>query len=105
LLDHSSLGEKMMRWAVRLLVLGCASALGGCLSQTTREAIAFPAMPGQAVYQRADGRQLPPDAAIDALQTAEGTCRNQDGNGTAPSIVGTPAFDACMRGQGYRRAQ
>jgi hypothetical protein len=43
--------------------------------------------------------------AIDALQTAEATCRNQNGNGAAPSIVGTPAFDACMQGQGYRRAQ
>ena len=95
----------MLRWVTRLFVLGCASILSGCLSQTTREAIAFPAMPGQAVYHRADGKQLPPDAAIDALQSAEGICRNQNGNGATPSIVGTPAFDTCMQGQGYRRAQ
>jgi hypothetical protein len=94
----------MLPWTARLFVLGCAFTLSGCLSQTTREAIAFPAMPGQAVYQRIDGRQLSPDAAIDALQTAEGTCRNQNGNGATPSIVGTPAFDNCMQTQGYRRA-
>jgi hypothetical protein len=93
----------MMRWAVRFFILGSAAALSGCLSQTTREAIAFPAMPGQAVYQRIDGKQLPPDAAIDALQSAENTCRNQNGNGATPSIVGTPAFDTCMQTQGYRR--
>lgn len=93
----------MMRWAMRLVVLGSTAALGGCLSQTTREAIAFPAMPGQAVYQRIDGKQLTPDAAIDALQTAEDACRNQNGNGATPSIVGSPAFDNCMQTQGYRR--
>lgn len=93
-----------MRWWTGSILLGSAALLSGCLSQTTREAIAFPAMPGQAVYQRVDGRQLPPDQAIDALQTAEATCRNQGGNGATPSIVGTPPFDACMQGQGYRRA-
>jgi hypothetical protein len=93
-----------MRWVARLIVLGCGLMLSGCLSQTTREAIAFPAMPGQAVYRRVDGQQLPPDAAIDALQTAEDTCRNQNGNGATPSIVGTPAFDNCMQAHGYRRA-
>ena len=92
-----------MRWYICWIVLGSALALAGCLSQTDREAISFPALPGQAVYHRADGRQLPPDQAIDALQTAEAACRNQSGNGAAPSIVGTPAFDACMQSQGYRR--
>lgn len=94
-----------MRWPTRWIVLGSALVLSGCLSQTTREAISFPAMPGQAVYQRADGQQLSPDAAIDALQSAEDTCRNQGGNGATPSIVGTPAFDSCMQAHGYRRAQ
>jgi len=47
---------------------------------------------------------LSPDDAIDALQTAESTCRNRNGDGATPSIVGTPAFDACMQSQGYRRA-
>lgn len=88
-----------------MLALGCALALSGCLSRSDREAIAFPAMPGQARYERIDGRQLAPDAAIDALQTAENICRNQNGNGATPSIVGTPPFDQCMQGQGYRRAQ
>lgn len=89
---------------VRWIVLSAAAlALTGCLSQTDREAIAFPAMPGQARYLPADGRPLSSDAAIEALQTAEATCRGQ--NGAAPSTVGTPAFDACMQTQGYRRVQ
>jgi hypothetical protein len=91
---------------LRWIVLSAAGlALTGCLSQTDREAIAFPAMPGQARYLPADGRPLSSEATIDALQTAEATCRNQNGNGATPSIVGTPAFDACMQSQGYRRAQ
>lgn len=91
-----------MRWIV---LSAAALGLSGCLSQTDREAIAFPAMPGQARYLPADGRPLSSEATIDALQTAEATCRSQNGNGTAPSIVGTPGFDACMRSQGYRRVQ
>ena len=94
-----------MRGSTFSLLLGSAAVLSGCLSQTTREAISFPAMPGEVVYQRIDGRQLPPDQTIDALQTAEATCRNQNGNGAAPSIVGSPGFDVCMQGQGYRRTQ
>jgi hypothetical protein len=91
-----------MRIALRWIVLGTAAlALTGCLSQTDREAIAFPAMPGQARYLPADGRPL----TVDALTTAEATCRNQNGNGTTPSIIGTPGFDACMQSQGYRRVQ
>jgi hypothetical protein len=90
----------MKRW----IVLGCVFALGGCLSKVDREAISFPAMPNQAVYHRIDGKQLSPDDAIDALQSAQSTCRNQSGNSSTPSIVGTPAFDACMRTQGYQRA-
>jgi hypothetical protein len=90
----------MNRW----LVLGSVLVLGGCLSKVDREAISFPAMPSQAVYHRMDGKQLSPDNAIDALQNAESTCRNQNGNGSTPSIVGTPAFDACMQTQGYQRA-
>jgi isoaspartyl peptidase/L-asparaginase-like protein (Ntn-hydrolase superfamily) len=91
-----------LRW---IILTATALALSACLSQTDREAIAFPAMPGQARYLPADGRPLSSEATIDALQTAEASCRNQNGNGSAPSIVGTPAFDACMRSQGYRRVQ
>jgi hypothetical protein len=95
-----------MRTSLRWIVLGAAAwALTGCLSQTDREAIAFPAMPGQARYLPADGRQISSDAMIEALTTAEATCRNQNGNGATPSIVGTPAFDVCMQRQGYRRVQ
>jgi hypothetical protein len=90
--------------AARWIVLGTALALGGCLSKVDREAISFPAMPSQAVYHRIDGKQLPPDDAIDALQNAESTCRNQNGNGSTASVVGTPAFDTCMTTQGYQRA-
>ena len=93
-----------MKNITRWIVLGSALSLGGCLSQVDREAISFPAMPRQAVYHRIDGKQLPPDDAIDALQNAESTCRNQNGNGSTPSVVGTPAFDACMTTQGYQRA-
>ena len=88
------------RWIV---LTAAAVALSGCLSQTDREAIAFPAMPGQARYLPADGRPLSSEATIDALQSAEATCRNQNGTVATPSIVGTPAFDACMGSQGYRR--
>jgi len=87
---------------LRWIALGAAAlALGGCLSQTDKEAIAFPAMPGQARYLPANGQPF----TVDALTTAEATCRNQGGNGATPSIVGTPAFDSCMQGQGYRRVQ
>jgi hypothetical protein len=88
----------------RWIVLAGVLVLGGCLSKVDREAISFPAMPSQAVYHRVDGKQLGPDDAIDALQNAESTCRTQNSNGSAPSIVGTPAFDACMQTQGYQRA-
>jgi hypothetical protein len=95
-----------MRIRLRWILLSTAAlALTGCLSQTDREAIAFPAMPGQARYIRTDGQPLSSDAAIDALTTAEATCRKQNGNGSTPSVVGTPAFDTCMQNQGYRRAQ
>jgi hypothetical protein len=91
-----------MRIRLGWIALGAAAvALTGCLSQTDKEAIGFPAMPGQARYLRADGQTL----TVDALTTAEATCRNQSGNGATPSIIGTPAFDACMQGQGYRRVQ
>lgn len=91
-----------MRIRLRWIVLSAAAlALTGCLSQTDREAIAFPAMPSQARYLRADNQPI----SVDALTDAEATCRNQGGNGAAPSIIGTPAFDACMQGQGYRRVQ
>jgi hypothetical protein len=91
-----------LRWII-LSIVGLA--LSACLSQADREAIAFPAMPGQARYLPADGRPLSSEATVDALQTAEAACRNQNGKGGTPSIVGTPAFDSCMQSQGYRRVQ
>lgn len=91
-----------LRWIV---LAAAALALSGCLSQTDREAIAFPAMPGQARYLPVDGRPLSSEATIDALQTAEATCRNQNSNSATSSVVGTPTFDACMQSQGYRRVQ
>ena len=87
-----------LRWIV---LTAAALTVSGCLSQTDREAIAFPAMPSQARYLRADGRPI----SVDALTAAEAACRNQNGNGATPSIIGTPAFDTCMQGQGYRRVQ
>jgi hypothetical protein len=91
-----------MRIALCWIVLSAAAlALTGCLSQTDREAIAFPAMPSQARYLRADGQPI----TVDALTDAEATCRNQNGNGATPSIIGTPDFDRCMQSQGYRRVQ
>lgn len=81
--------------------LALSGALTGCLSQTDKEAIGFPAMPGQARYLPANGQPF----TVDTLTTAEATCRNQNGNGATPSIIGTPAFDACMQSQGYRRVQ
>lgn len=88
--------------------IGMAStlALSGCLSQVDREAMSFPYMPGMPVYQRADNQQLPPEQAIDALQTAENACatKNADGSAASPP-VGSPPFDACMAQQGYRRVR
>jgi hypothetical protein len=87
---------------LRWIALGVAAlTLSGCLSATDKEAIGFPAMPGQARYLPANGQPL----TVDALTDAEATCRNQNGNGAAPSIIGTPAFDSCMQTQGYRRVQ
>ncbi|HWE74464.1 MAG TPA: hypothetical protein VG328_14975 [Stellaceae bacterium] len=91
-----------MRICLRWIALGAAAlALNGCLSATDKEAIGFPAMPGQARYLPANGQQF----TVDGLTTAEAACRNQNGNGATPSIIGTPAFDSCMQSQGYRRVQ
>ena len=94
-----------MHSSLRWLTVGCALALTGCLSQVDREAISFPAMPGQARYQRIDGQLMSGDAAIDALQTAETTCRGPSVRPSDASVVGSPAFDRCMQVQGYRRIQ
>ena len=81
-------------------------ALVGCMAQVDREAVSFPDMPNMPVYHRADGRQFYGDQAIDALQTAESACRTQTAGGAAESpAVGSPAFDSCIRGQGYRRVR
>jgi hypothetical protein len=81
-------------------------ALSGCVSEVDREAMSFPDMPSMPIYHRADGRSLSSDQAIDALQTAEITCRTPPGGSTAASpVVGSPAFDRCMQAQGYRRVQ
>jgi hypothetical protein len=91
-----------MRTRLHWIVLGAtALALTGCLSATDKEAIGFPAMPSQARYLRVDGQPI----SVDALTDTEATCRDQNGNGAAPSIIGTPAFDTCMQSQGYRRVQ
>lgn len=91
----------MKRW----VVLGCALTLSGCLSRVQREAISFPAMPGQAVYHRVNAAALTPEQAIDELQAAEDACRKRGGPGDEPVVVGTPAFDRCMQSQGYIRAR
>jgi hypothetical protein len=81
-------------------------ALSGCVSRVDREAMSFPDMPSMPVYHPTDGRSLSSDQAIDALQTAELTCRTPSGTGTAASpVVGSPAFDRCMQAQGYRRVR
>jgi hypothetical protein len=91
-----------MRISLRWIALGAAAvALSGCLSATDKEAIGFPAMPGQARYLPANGQAF----TVDGLTDAEAACRNQNGNGATPSIIGTPAFDHCMETQGYRRVQ
>src|SRR5271165_5565157 len=80
--------------------------LAGCMTQVDREAISFPDMPGMPVYRRADGRESYSDQAIDALQTAESTCRMRTSGGAAGSpAIGSQAFDSCMQGQGYRRVR
>jgi hypothetical protein len=81
-------------------------ALAGCMTEVDREAVSFPDMPNMPIYQRADSRQLPPDQVIDALQVAVSNCRTQIANsvGSSPT-VGSPVFDSCMRGQGYRRTR
>lgn len=91
---------KKFHWVGLVIVL----ALGGCISRVEREAISFPSMPGEPVYHRIDGAQLPPDQAIDVLQHAENACLAVPASGGAPQI-GSPAFDACMKTQGYRRAR
>lgn len=92
---------KKLKWLCLVMVL----ALGGCLSRVDREAISFPSMPGEPVYHRIDGAQLPPDQAIDVLQHAENACLAVPASGGAPPQIGSPAFDACMKTQGYRRAR
>ncbi len=87
--------EMMMRFVSFLLL---AVAIDGC-TQVDREALAYPHMPQQPFYHRADGKQLSADDAIDALTDAETAC-----HGSAPEI-GSPVFDACMHKQGYDRTR
>jgi hypothetical protein len=97
--------DDSMKKLYRIGIAG-ALALTGCLSKVDREAISFPDMPSMPVYHRADGQQLPPDQAIDALQTAESTCRTPASSDATSSLaVGSPTFDSCMQGQGYRRVR
>jgi len=81
-------------------------ALVGCVTKVDREAISFPDMPNMPVYHRVDGRQFYGDQAFDELETAERTCRTQiSGNAALSPAVGNPAFDSCMRDQGYERVR
>jgi hypothetical protein len=84
----------------------CVLALAGCMTQVDREAVSFPDMPNMPVYHRVDGRQFYGDQALDALQTAESTCRARiSGDAAVSTAVGSRAFDSCMLGQGYRRVR
>ena len=85
--------------------LAFALIAAGC-SAVDREVAAFPEMPHNPVYYRLDGRQLPTQQAMAALQEAASLCRNRVSPGAtgAPSL-GTPAFDSCMRAEGYGRAR
>jgi hypothetical protein len=85
--------------AIPALALAVILTAYGC-SAVDREAAAFPEMPHNPVYYRLDGRQLAADQTMEALQSAASTCRNQ---GPAGANLGSPAFDACMRAEGYGR--
>jgi hypothetical protein len=88
-------------WAAIAFALMAA----GC-SAVDREAAAFPNMPHNPVYYRLDGRQLPTQQAIAALQAAASACRNQMPVGAGePSSLGSVEFDSCMHSQGYARAR
>jgi hypothetical protein len=95
LIDGANLTGK----ARLLAALAFALLAAGC-SAVDREAAAFPEMPHNPVYYRLDGRQLPARQAMEALQAAASTCRQQTPAGT---ILGSPPFDACMHAQGYGR--
>ena len=95
LIDGAGLTAK----ARRLAALAFALLAAGC-SAVEREAAAFPEMPHNPVYYRLDGRQLPTRQAMEALQAAASTCREQTPAGT---ILGSAAFDSCMHTQGYGR--
>src|SRR5215469_12458010 len=58
-------------------------ALVGCMTQVDREAVSFPVMPNAPTYHRVDGRQLPPNQAIEALRTAASACQTQTSGGAA----------------------
>jgi hypothetical protein len=90
-------------WRKPAVLMALGATLVGCISQVDREAMSFPNMPSQAAYRRADGVQLAPEQAIDALQAAQSACRNPAQNGGAPVVVGSLAFDRCMQTQGYQR--
>jgi hypothetical protein len=89
------------------MALAALLALCGCVSRVEREALSFPYMPREPVYQRLDGKPLSPDQTIDALESAENICLTKigRGNAAAPPAVASPAFDACMRSEGYRRVE
>jgi hypothetical protein len=86
------------------LALVIALMAAGC-SAVDREAAAFPVMPHNPVYYRLDGKPVGSEQGMAALQEAAGTCRNQKTASGASPVLGSPAFDACMRAKGYRRRE
>ena len=86
------------------LALVIALMAAGC-SAVDREAAAFPVMPHNLVYYRLDRTPVGSEQGMAALEEAAGTCRNQKTASGASPVLGSPAFDACMRAKGYRRRE
>ena len=86
-----------------VIAMTIALLAAGC-SAVDREAAAFPVMPHNPVYYRLDGKPVGSEQGMAALQEAAANCRDQKNPAGGAMVLGSPAFDACMRAQGYGRS-
>jgi hypothetical protein len=101
---HRPLRRRVPGTAEAFLALAILLMAAGC-SAVDREAAAFPEMPHNPVYYRLDGRPVGSEEGMAALQAAASACRDQATGGGGSRSLGSPAFDACMRAQGYGRTR
>lgn len=102
-LDVVFIRPRLTPGAAPAIAIAIALLAAGC-SAVDREAAAFPVMPHNPVYYRLDGKPVGSEQGMAALQEAAANCRDQKNAAGGGMVLGSPAFDACMRAQGYGRS-